>query len=52
MGRFCNNGFYLPCDVNVGDRVLFGKFMGSEIKLDNEEHLLVREDDILGIEHD
>jgi chaperonin GroES len=52
MGRFTDNGQYLPCDVAVGDRVIFGKFMGSEIKLDGEEHLLVREDDIMGIEHD
>jgi chaperonin GroES len=52
MGRFTDNGQYLPCDVSIGDKVLFGKFMGSEIKLDGEEHLLVREDDILGIEHD
>jgi chaperonin GroES len=51
-GRFLGNGQYLPCDVQVGDKVLFGKFMGSEIKLDGEEHLLVREDDIMGIEHD
>ena len=52
MGRFTDNGQYLPCDVSVGDHVIFGKFMGSEIKLDGEEHLLVREDDIMGIEHD
>ncbi len=52
MGRIMDNGQYVACDVKIGDRVLFGKFMGSEIKLDGEEHLLVREDDIMGIEHD
>lgn len=52
MGRFTDNGLYLQCDVQVGDKVLFGKFMGSEVKLDGEEHLLVREDDILAIERE
>ena len=36
-------------EVKVGDRVLFGKYSGSEIKMDGEEHLIMREDDILGI---
>lgn len=36
-------------DVKKGDRILFGKFAGTEIKLDGEEHLILREDDILGI---
>ncbi len=36
-------------DDKVGDRVLFGKYSGTEVKLDGEEHLIVREDDILGI---
>jgi co-chaperonin GroES (HSP10) len=38
-----------PMEVKVGDRVLFGKYSGSEIKMDGEEHLIMREDDILGI---
>ncbi len=36
-------------DVRVGDRVLFGKYSGTEIKLDGEEHLILREEDILGV---
>ena len=36
-------------DVKVGDRVLFGKYSGTEVKLDGEEHLILREDDILGV---
>ena len=39
----------LSLDVKVGDRVLFGKYSGTEIKLDGEEHLIVREEDILGV---
>ncbi|MEI9476224.1 MAG: co-chaperone GroES, partial [Deltaproteobacteria bacterium] len=35
--------------VKVGDRILFGKYSGSEIKIDGEEHLIMREEDILGI---
>ena len=36
-------------DVKAGDRILFGKYSGSEVKIDGEEHLILREDDILGI---
>ncbi len=36
-------------DVKAGDRVLFGKYAGTEIKIDGEEHLIMREDDILGV---
>ena len=38
-----------PLDVKAGDRVLFGKYAGTEVKLDGEEHLILREDDILGV---
>ncbi|HEX2669343.1 MAG TPA: co-chaperone GroES, partial [Polyangiaceae bacterium] len=38
-----------PLGLKAGDRVLFGKYSGTEIKLDGEEHLIVREDDILGV---
>ena len=38
-----------PLDVKVGDKILFGKYSGSEIKMNGEEHLIMREDDILGI---
>ena len=43
------DGKVLTVDVKVGDRVLFGKYSGSEIKLDGEEHLILREEDILGV---
>jgi chaperonin GroES len=36
-------------DVKVGDRILFGKYAGTEVKIDGEEHLIMREDDILGV---
>lgn len=39
----------LPLEVKPGDRVLFGKYAGTEIKIDAEEHLILREDDILGV---
>ena len=42
-------GERVPLDVNVGDRVLFGKYSGSEIKIDGEELLILREDEILGV---
>jgi len=43
------DGKVLKVDVRVGDRVLFGKYSGTEIKLDGEEHLILREEDILGV---
>ena len=43
------DGKVIPLDVKTGDRILFGKYSGSEIKLDGEEHLIMREEDILGI---
>jgi len=39
----------IPLDVQVGDRILFGKYSGSEIKLDQEEYMIMREDEVLGI---
>ena len=48
-GKVDDNGKLRPLDVKAGDRILFGKYSGSEIKLDGEEHLNLREDDILGI---
>jgi chaperonin GroES len=44
-----DNGSLVALDVRKGDRVLFGKYSGTEIKLDGEEHLILREDDILGV---
>jgi len=43
------DGKVLKVDVKVGDRILFGKYSGTEIKLDGEEHLILREEDILGV---
>jgi chaperonin GroES len=43
------DGKVLAVDVKVGDRVLFGKYAGNEIKLDGEEHLILREEDVLGV---
>jgi len=44
-----NDGTVVPMDVKKGDRVLFGKYAGTEIKLDGIEHLILREEDILGV---
>ena len=43
------DGKVMAMDVKSGDRILFGKYAGSEIKLDGEEHLILREEDILGV---
>ena len=48
-GKKDDNGKLIPIDVKVGDRVLFGKYSGTEVKLDGEEHLILREDDIVGV---
>jgi chaperonin GroES len=48
-GKIGENGERLPMTVKVGDRVLFGKYAGTEIKVEGEEHLMMREDDILAI---
>ena len=48
-GKYKEDGTRQPLDVKAGDRVLFGKYSGSEIKLDGEEYLIMREDEILGI---
>lgn len=48
-GKILENGTRLTLEVKVGDHVLFGKYSGSEIKVDGEEYLIVREDDVLGI---
>jgi chaperonin GroES len=48
-GKRLENGEFVPLAVKEGDRVLFGKYAGTEIKLDDEEYLIVREDEILGI---
>jgi chaperonin GroES len=43
------DGKTIPVSVKPGDRILFGKYAGTEIKLDGEEHLILREDDVLGV---
>lgn len=49
QGKRLENGKLVPLDVKVGDRILFGKYSGNEIKLDGVEYLIMREDDVLGI---
>ena len=48
-GKRLDSGEFIGLDVQEGDRVLFGKYAGSEIKLDGREYLIVREDEILGV---
>ena len=48
-GKYKEDGTRQTLDVNAGDRVLFGKYSGSEIKLDGEEFIIMREDEILGV---
>ena len=48
-GKMTEGGKVLPMDVKAGDRILYGKYSGNEIKLDEQEHLIMHQDDILGI---
>jgi chaperonin GroES len=48
-GKMTEGGKLLEPDVKAGDRILFGKYSGSEVRLEDEEHLILREDDILGV---
>jgi len=48
-GKVLEDGKIHALDVKAGDRVLFGKYAGTEVKIDGEEHLIMREDDILGV---
>src|SRR6476660_7120790 len=48
-GKRLEDGKLVPLDVQVGDRILFGKYSGSDIKLDGDEYLIMREDEVLGI---
>jgi chaperonin GroES len=48
-GKITEDGKVIPLDVKVGDKILFGKYSGTEIKMEGEEHLIMREEDILGI---
>ena len=48
-GRTNDEGKTFPLAVNEGDRILFGKYSGSDIKLDGEEYMIMREDEVLGV---
>ena len=48
-GKVNDDGKLIPLDVKVNDRILFGKYSGTEINIDGEEHLIMREEDILGV---
>ncbi|MFH1562590.1 MAG: co-chaperone GroES [Nitrospirota bacterium] len=48
-GKRLENGEIKSLDVKIGDKILFGKYSGTEIKIDDKEYLIMREDDILGI---
>jgi chaperonin GroES len=48
-GKIGDDGKLIPMDVKVGDTVLFGKYSGTEVKIDDVEHLIMHQDDIMGI---
>ncbi|MBS1789089.1 MAG: co-chaperone GroES [Acidobacteria bacterium] len=48
-GKLLDNGTRIAIDIKAGDKVLFGKYAGTEIKLDGNEYLILREDDVLGV---
>ncbi len=48
-GKLDDNGKRMPIDVKKGDRILIGKYSGSDIKIDDQEYVIVREDEILGV---
>lgn len=48
-GKRLEDGKLIPLDVQVGDRILFGKYSGNDIKLDGTEYLIMREDEVLGV---
>ena len=48
-GKKTEEGKVLPLDVKAGDRILFGRYSGTEIKLEEEEYLILREDEVLGV---
>jgi chaperonin GroES len=48
-GKVGDDGKKIPLDVKAGDKILFGKYSGSEVKLDDEEYLILREEDVLAI---
>ena len=48
-GKMTEDGKVIPLDVKAGDKILFGKYSGTEVKIEGEEHLIMREEDILGV---
>ena len=48
-GKLDDGGKLRPLDVKAGDRILFGKYSGTEVKIDEQDYLIMREDDVLGI---
>ncbi len=48
-GKTDDNGKVIPLDVKVGNKILFGKYGGTEVKIEGEEYLIMREDDVLGV---
>ena len=48
-GRVEKDGTTIPLQVTVGDRILFGKYAGTEIKIEDKEHVILREDEVLGV---
>jgi chaperonin GroES len=48
-GKLDDHGARIPMEVKVGDKILFGKYSGSEVKVADEEHLIMREEDVLGV---
>ena len=48
-GKILEDGKRVPLDVKVGDRVLFGKYSGSEVKIEDEDYLILKEEEILGV---
>jgi chaperonin GroES len=48
-GKMNEDGKRIPVEIQEGDRILFGKYSGTEVKIENEEYLIMREDDVLGI---
>ena len=48
-GKILEDGKVRPLDIKVGDKILFGKYSGTEIKIDGEEYLIMREEEVLGI---
>jgi chaperonin GroES len=48
-GKLLENGERVPLDVKAGDRILFGKYSGSDIKVEGQEYLILKEDEILGV---